>query len=153
MLIFLDMNKKHFFKVFLRKADFRWILILSKKSTFSLNFNIVEDIAKTSFSKLSQKNFKFSEMLIFLDINRKKHFFKVIFRKPHLRWILILSKIWAKTSFSNLSQKNFKFFPKCWYFWTWTKNYFFKVILRKPHFRWILILSKIWAKTIFSKLS
>ena len=44
-------------------------------------------------------------MLIFLDMNRKKHFFKVILRKPHLRWILL----WAKTIFSKWSPKNFSF--------------------------------------------
>ena len=93
-----------------------------KKSNFSLNFDIFEDMEKKiTFSK-------WFEMFILLDIWTKTNFSKGSKEKYLFFEFQIFSKIWTKTTFSKWSQNNLIFLEMLILLDIWTKNNFFKEI-------------------------
>ena len=120
-------TKNDIFKIFLEKPRFSrfsqiwkktFFKVISKKRPFSENVDIiyVDDIGqKTTFSKWSQNNLIFLEMLTLLVMWSKNCFFKEISRKSLEFWywyfqIDLEKNVWTKNDLFKI------FFKKTWFF-------------------------------------
>ena len=100
-----------------------------KKRPFSRNVDIFIYGQKTTFSKWSQNNVIFLEILIFTG---KKTSFQNDLKKRVYSEMLIVTEIWTKNHFSKKSQDISGYMDVIW---------FLKMISKYRNFPWILMFS------------